>query len=138
MASTVMGTGAAPAAAGRTRPIALTPVLLLACAIAVAALGGCASAPQGEHMVGGHRKITQEELTQRLMAFADRYIARISEATDQLENDATDPKVRDAMQALSDDYTKLLKGLDSGSLEPGLQDKIDTDATKIDDLCTIK
>src|SRR5438309_9682677 len=73
MASTVMGTGAAPAAAGRTRPIALTPVLLLACAIAVAALGGCASAPQGEHMVGGHRKVTQEELTQRLMAFGDRY-----------------------------------------------------------------
>ena len=85
MASTVMGTGAAPAAAGRTRPIALTPVLLLACAIAVAALGGCASAPQGEHMVGGHRKITQEELTQRLMAFADRYIARFSGGFDGVD-----------------------------------------------------
>src|SRR4051812_16715818 len=93
------------AGTGRSRMF----VLLLAWAVVGAALGGCSSAPVGAPNVSNgqaagrtrapHRKITQEELTQRLMAFADRYLSRISEATDQLKRDATDPKVRRAAHA---------------------------------------
>src|SRR4051794_4600653 len=68
----------APTATGRTG----TLVLLLAWAVAGAALAGCAAAPVGAPTIsGGHaagrtrgpnRRVTEEELTQRLMAFADR------------------------------------------------------------------
>jgi hypothetical protein len=85
----------------------LVPLLGLA---AVAAPGGCAATPPPGPMLISHgqgaarargpqKKITREELTQRLMAFADRYLSRISEATDQLKRDATDPAVRRAAHA---------------------------------------
>src|SRR4051812_45285581 len=64
--------------------------------------GGCAAARKGEAMVDdgsaqhaaagapeAHRRITRAELQQRLMAFADRYLSRISEATDYLKAHAT-------------------------------------------------
>ena len=45
--------------------------------------------------------------------------------------------VRNAMKALSDDYTKLLAGLDTGNADPGLLGKISQDAEQIDKLCTV-
>jgi len=45
--------------------------------------------------------------------------------------------VRNAMKALSDDYTKLLAGLDTGNADPGLLSKISQDAEQIDKLCTV-
>ena len=104
----------------RTRPLVL---LLLGWAIGGAAPGGCAPTPPvGPMMISdgqasGHaashasgkkassrarvarRKMTREELTQRLMAFADRYLSRVSEATDQLKRDTTDLQVRRAAHA---------------------------------------
>src|SRR5215213_4400813 len=85
------GRGRCTTAAGRTGLL----VLLLGWVVLGFALGGCTATPAGAPMIsGGHasgggrgpqRRITQEELTQRLMAFADRYLSRISEATDQLK-----------------------------------------------------
>jgi hypothetical protein len=45
--------------------------------------------------------------------------------------------VRNAMQTLADDYSQLLKGLDTGNADPGLPSKITQDATEIDKLCTV-
>lgn len=45
--------------------------------------------------------------------------------------------VRAAMTTLSDDYTLLLKGMDSGNIPAGIVDKIGVDAAAIDTLCTI-
>jgi hypothetical protein len=50
---------------------------------------------------------------------------------------ARNADVRNAMKALSDDYTKLLTGLDTGNADPGLLAKISQDAEQIDKLCTV-
>ena len=118
MPRTAIQTGAARGIRGRVartvvrRARALVPVLGRAVAgmALVVALVGCTATPPPAGMMiseghasgrarGPQRKITREELTQRLMAFADRYLSRISEATDQLKRDATDPQVRRAAHA---------------------------------------
>jgi hypothetical protein len=50
---------------------------------------------------------------------------------------ARNAEVRNAMQTLSDDYSKLLTGLETGNADPGLLGKIATDAGAIDKLCTV-
>lgn len=46
--------------------------------------------------------------------------------------------VRDAMKALADDYSQLLKAINTNTVpDSGLQAKINTDAAKIDSLCTV-
>jgi hypothetical protein len=46
--------------------------------------------------------------------------------------------VRDAMKAVADDYSQLVKAFNTGTEPPAdLMDKITTDANKIDELCTI-
>src|SRR3954454_763668 len=100
--------GTAGGTARRLRPL---PYCAIVCAAAAALLGGCASRGRAPAMVGegrvevagsgtagagtheAHRRITRDELQQRLMAFADRYLSQISEATDQLKR-TNDPARR--------------------------------------------
>lgn len=51
---------------------------------------------------------------------------------------ASDPKVRDAMKAVADDYTQIVQAVNSGQQPPSsLQSKLESDANQIDALCTI-
>lgn len=51
--------------------------------------------------------------------------------------EATHDNVRAAVTALADDYTRLLNATATGSMPNGLTDKLTTDATTIDSLCSI-
>jgi hypothetical protein len=45
--------------------------------------------------------------------------------------------VRAAMTALADDYKQLLTAMTTGNVPPGIEAKVEADANKIDDLCSI-
>jgi hypothetical protein len=68
-------------------------------AILLGAVLGAGCASKSAHLPDAPRKITHIELQQRLMAYADRYLSRISEATDKLKFGATDPQLRLAAHA---------------------------------------
>lgn len=60
-------------------------------------------------------------------------IAGLNSAADKSSN----AEVRDAMRALSDDYSKLLASVQSGvAADSSLNSKLTTDAAKIDSLCS--
>lgn len=91
----------------------------LACAVALvgAALTGCQSGNGGglKPAIGTRTRsytdaragpLTPQQLQASLMAFADRFIARIEEATDDIESQTTDPQIR--MQAHAAKYYPTL------------------------------
>jgi len=66
--------------------------------------------------------------------------ASLQKTIDGLNDAAAKAKhdnVRDAMKALSDDYTKVQQALKGGELPEGITAKITTDAQKIDELCSV-
>lgn len=62
-----------------------------------------------------------------------KIIDELKAATAKAEHD----DVRVALQAITDDFTQLLNAMKTGEVPPGIEAKVDTDATKIDSLCTI-
>ncbi len=50
---------------------------------------------------------------------------------------ANNSDVKAAMTAVADDYTQLVKGIDTGDMPADLMTKLETDLTKVDSLCTI-
>jgi hypothetical protein len=67
--------------------------------------------------------------------------AQLQTAIDELNAAATKAEhdnVRQAMKALADDYSAIVRAINTGTVPPSdLMDKVQTDANKIDELCTI-
>ena len=60
-------------------------------------------------------------------------VDKLNAAAAKAKND----DVRAATKALADDYTQLLSATKTGNVPPGIEAKIEADATKFDSLCSV-
>jgi hypothetical protein len=111
---------------------------LVAAGVAVAKYGGNLSTvvdpgcTAGKAAIFEGAKVTSSTDIAATRKSIEDTIAGLKDAAAKAKHD----NVRDAMNALADDYTQLLQGIDTGNISNDLAARIAADGQTIDSLCT--